>query len=68
MKKLDRIIVVDIEATCWQGDPPAGQASDIIEIGVCTLHVATRDRTDRRSLLVRPTRIVYQARSEALNT
>jgi inhibitor of KinA sporulation pathway (predicted exonuclease) len=55
-KKLDRILVVDIEATCWHGDPPAGQASDIIEIGVCMLDVETLARSNRRSMLVRPTR------------
>ena len=55
-KKLDCILVVDIEATCWQGDPPAGHVSDIIEIGVCMLDVATLARSGRRSMLVRPTR------------
>ena len=32
-RKLDRILVVDIEATCWEGNPPPGQTSEIIEIG-----------------------------------
>ncbi|NEE10677.1 DNA polymerase III, partial [Streptomyces sp. SID7499] len=25
--------VVDVEATCWEGQPPPGQVSEIIEIG-----------------------------------
>lgn len=67
-KKLDRIVVVDIEATCWPGQPPAGQLSDIIEIGVCTVDVATRTRADRRSLLVRPTRSTVSQFCTALTT
>ena len=55
-RKLDQIIVVDIEATCWDGDPPAGETSDIIEIGVCPLVVATGERLEPRSILVRPER------------
>jgi inhibitor of KinA sporulation pathway (predicted exonuclease) len=67
-KKLDRIIVVDVEATCWQGDPPTGQASDIIEIGVCTLDIATLARSDRRSMLIRPTRSTVSAFCTALTS
>ncbi|MFE2626194.1 DNA polymerase III, partial [Streptomyces caelestis] len=26
--------VVDVEATCWEGQPPPGQVSEIIEIGL----------------------------------
>jgi len=55
-KKLDHILVVDIEATCWEGATPGGQSNDIIEIGICPLEVATRERLERRSILVRPER------------
>ena len=55
-KKLDQIIVVDLEATCWEGDPPPGQEQEIIEIGVCVLDIATGERSGKRSLLVRPER------------
>ena len=34
-RKLDKIVVVDIEATCWEGKPPEKQESDIIEVGIC---------------------------------
>ena len=27
-KKLDQIIVIDVESTCWQGPPPRGQESE----------------------------------------
>ncbi len=28
-RKLDQILVVDVEATCWEGQPPPGQESEI---------------------------------------
>jgi inhibitor of KinA sporulation pathway (predicted exonuclease) len=52
----DRIVVVDVEATCWEGMPPPGQQSEIIEIGVCTLDPETRERGESASILVRPER------------
>ncbi|MFB2917295.1 MULTISPECIES: exonuclease domain-containing protein [Aerosakkonema] len=55
-KKLDRIIVVDIEATCWSGSPPPGQENEIIEIGICTLDIATGKRLEKESILVKPER------------
>jgi inhibitor of KinA sporulation pathway (predicted exonuclease) len=55
-KKLDQIIVLDLEATCWEGEPPSGQEQEIIEIGVCTLNIATGRRADKDSILVRPER------------
>ena len=53
-RKLDQIIVVDIESTCWEHNPPAGQVSDIIEIGICAIDLAKLERLDKRSILVRP--------------
>ena len=53
-RKLDRILVVDVEATCWEGDPPPGQFSEIIEIGLCVLDVTTLARVEQRDILVRP--------------
>lgn len=37
--KLDIINVVDVESTCWSGEPPMGQQSEIIEIGVAQLNI-----------------------------
>ena len=34
-KRLDQILVIDVESTCWAGAQPEGQVSEIIEIGVC---------------------------------
>lgn len=55
-KKLDKILVVDVEATCWEGAPPPGQESEIIEIGLCLLEVASGQRSDTQSILVKPER------------
>jgi inhibitor of KinA sporulation pathway (predicted exonuclease) len=67
-RKLDCILVVDVEATCWQGDPPPGQGSEIIEIGLCLLEVATLARVERRSILVRPARSTVSAFCTELTT
>jgi inhibitor of KinA sporulation pathway (predicted exonuclease) len=53
---LDHILVIDIEATCWSGEPPPGQTSDVIEIGICPVELSTLTRLEKRSILVRPER------------
>ena len=55
-KKLDHIIVIDIEATCWNGPPPDGETADVIEFGICPLELSTLRRLEKRSILVRPER------------
>jgi inhibitor of KinA sporulation pathway (predicted exonuclease) len=55
-RKLDQIIVIDVEATCWEGSPPLGEESDIIEIGVCPVEVATGKRLEKRHIIVKPER------------
>ncbi len=58
---VDKIIVVDIEATCWQEEPPADQVSDIIEIGLVTLNVRDLRLGKKRSILIRPSRSTVSA-------
>lgn len=53
-RRLDQILVIDVESTCWEGPPPKGQISEIIEIGLCTLDAVTLERTEKRCILVRP--------------
>ncbi|WP_128978803.1 3'-5' exonuclease [Streptomyces roseicoloratus] len=48
--------VVDVEATCWDGQPPAGAVSEIIEIGLTVVDLAARRRVSRHGILVRPAR------------
>jgi inhibitor of KinA sporulation pathway (predicted exonuclease) len=55
-KKLDRILVIDVEATCWPGVPPAGMNNDIIEIGIVPVEVTSLIRLEKRSILVCPER------------
>jgi inhibitor of KinA sporulation pathway (predicted exonuclease) len=55
-KILDQVLIVDVEATCWEGPAPEDQESEIIEIGLCTLDVASGERLEKRSLLVKPQR------------
>ncbi len=55
-RRLDRILVIDIEATCWQGAPPPGEENEIIEVGATTLDPETLERGDKESFLVRPVR------------
>ncbi len=55
--RLDQIIVIDLEATCWDTPkPPPGQEREIIEIGICTLDVVSGERLAKRSILVKPER------------
>lgn len=54
-RRLDKILVIDIESTCWEGGyPQRGQISEIIEVGICTLDVATLRRADKCSIMVKP--------------
>lgn len=55
-RKTDQILVVDVESTCWEKQPPPGQASDIIEIGLTTLDYASLTRLEKHSLMVKPAR------------
>ena len=48
--------VVDVEATCWSGPVPDGQANEIIEIGLCVVDLDRGTRVGRDRILVRPAR------------
>lgn len=50
----DKILVIDIEATCWDKSPPDGQEKEIIEIGICSYDVADDVVGGKHSILVRP--------------
>jgi inhibitor of KinA sporulation pathway (predicted exonuclease) len=50
------INVVDVEATCWDGQPPPGQVSEIIEIGLTVVDLAEGVRLGKHRILVRPQR------------
>ncbi|MEV7672186.1 MULTISPECIES: 3'-5' exonuclease [unclassified Streptomyces] len=48
--------VVDVEATCWEGERPPGAVSEIIEIGLTVVDLEARERVSRHRILVRPAR------------
>ncbi len=54
MRNIDKIVVVDLEATCWDGEPPAGERQEIIEIGVCLLDLQTRKIEGAQGLIIKP--------------
>jgi inhibitor of KinA sporulation pathway (predicted exonuclease) len=52
-----KILVVDLEATCWKdGIAPKGEHQEIIEIGYCLFDLTTLERSDKTSILIIPTR------------
>jgi inhibitor of KinA sporulation pathway (predicted exonuclease) len=54
MKTTDKIIIIDLEATCWQGEIPKGQVNEIIEIGICELDTVSGRITKNKGILVKP--------------
>lgn len=53
--KRGKIIVVDVESTCWKRHRnPPGMRSEIIEIGICLLNLHTMKPEQKRSILVTP--------------
>ena len=52
---LSAILVVDVEATCWETkSPPDGQTSEIIQIGLCELSVEKQAILSTLDLIVKP--------------
>jgi inhibitor of KinA sporulation pathway (predicted exonuclease) len=46
--------VVDVESTCWEREPPEGQHSDIIEIGISRVDIEEARIIRSTGVLVRP--------------
>jgi inhibitor of KinA sporulation pathway (predicted exonuclease) len=38
-RKLDKILVVDLESTCWEGEPPPGEVQEKVEVVTMTVEV-----------------------------
>ncbi|MFD2940819.1 exonuclease domain-containing protein [Flavobacterium notoginsengisoli] len=56
MKTTDKIIIIDLEATCWQSAVPKGQQNEIIEIGLAVLDTETGAITKNKGILIKPQR------------
>lgn len=54
MKTTDNILIIDLEATCWNDRPPKGQENEIIEIGVCIMDAKTGMVSKNEGILVKP--------------
>lgn len=53
-RKLDKLLVVDIESTCWQGNPPPGQNNEIIEIGITVVFMGDLSIEKSAHMMVQP--------------
>jgi inhibitor of KinA sporulation pathway (predicted exonuclease) len=56
VKLTDFINVIDVESTCWSDRAPEGEVSEIIEVGISVLEVATLNVVDGWEWLITPTR------------
>jgi inhibitor of KinA sporulation pathway (predicted exonuclease) len=55
MRDTSRILVVDVESTCWNTPREQGeQVSEIIEVGVAVYHTDSKTVSDKASYFVRP--------------
>ena len=52
----NNIIIIDLEATCWNGKIPEGQVNEIIEIGICVLDTTTGMISKNDGILIKPER------------
>ncbi len=51
--KYDKILVVDVEATCWKEYSPEN-INEIIEIGISTIDTKSKKIIESRSIIVKP--------------
>lgn len=52
---IERVLVIDLEATCWENKtPPLGESSEIIEIGICVLDIRTKTVEKPVSIYISP--------------
>lgn len=50
-----KVIVIDVEASCWEKKKPKGQHHDIIEYGLAVLDIANGQIIANEGILVHPT-------------
>jgi inhibitor of KinA sporulation pathway (predicted exonuclease) len=62
------LLVIDVEATCWQGKTPPGEQSEIIEIGLCRVDLRTGELLETRGIWVKPERSKISAFCTELTT
>lgn len=52
--KYDKIIVIDVESTCWR-ENTSKQINEIIEIGICPIETKSGKVLEPESIIVKPT-------------
>lgn len=52
--KRDMVLVIDIEATCWDHPVPEGMKSEIIEIGISAVDYKTKEIRLKDTIIVKP--------------
>jgi len=71
---LDKIVVVDIETTCWgKGQIPKLEdgrdvKSEIIEVGICLLDINTKEASMSRGYIIKPENTTISSFCENLTT
>ncbi len=53
-RKLDKIYIVDVEATCWKEKPPDGQISEIIQVGIVEFNLPSGSVSSNIGYNIRP--------------
>lgn len=53
-KLIDRVLVIDVEATCYAQKPPPGEDNEIIEVGWCMVRLSDFIK-HRGTMIVKPT-------------
>lgn len=54
-KLLDKIIIVDVESTCWENPKEQKtQNSEIIEIGLCTIDIISQEVENVNGIIIKP--------------
>lgn len=51
---MKKIIIIDLEATCWQGQIPDGEINEVIEIGVSVLDTNSGEISQNQGILIKP--------------
>lgn len=68
LPKTPLVLVIDLEATCWEGKPPKGQENEIIEIGWALLDVKANAVTRNGTVLIKPTKSTVSEFCTSLTT
>ena len=54
MTRYNRMLFVDVELTCWEGDPPKGEQPEVIAFGIVDLNTGNLEIRREKTFYVRP--------------